>query len=212
LATGTIPRAGGAVKRPRVLARMPISCRIVFDVVRTLPSPEVSLRGLAAMCRLSPTQTRRALIRLHAAHLIRWTPGRPGKTSCVISRWRTFPQPGVSPAPYKDFPTPEKGFSHTGLRPQLTPRAHRWAMARLREEIRRYPVGWPRRNRLLAALSPPLLASITDGRVSTPRDLSRLVRRLIGLLRQAENITGSLKAAHAWANWAVAVALGERRG
>lgn len=79
-------------------------------------------------------------------------------------------------------------------------------MARLREEIRGYPIGWARRNLLLAALGRALLASIAAGRISTPRDLRKAVTRLLGLLRIAEAVSTSPEAAHKWATWAVATA------
>ncbi len=94
----------GYPRRPDVLKRMPLSCNIVFDVLRSSSmgeAVELSIRDLAEMCRLSYAQTRRALRRLVGANLIRWQnpgPGR-GHRSIFEIRWAppSFPQIKDSP-------------------------------------------------------------------------------------------------------------------
>jgi len=274
----SIPLAGGEVKpplvcfrtdngdgtyrRPDVLRKMPLSCNVVFDVLRALAmgeAVEFSIRELAQMCRLSPRQTRRALARLHGAHLIRWQ--RRGHCSIIEVLWRNPPQrprnrlqrlgdisllpshlprkakaatsdgsafspavgsrssddrgsfPQKKGAPQKSrseepfgLPSPYtqgfKAFSHPDLRPQLTNRAHRWAMARLREAVRACPVPWPRRNRLLGAMGLALWRAIARGEVRTPEELAQLVRRLRAAL-WGEGLPQEARTLHAWAGWKV---------
>ena len=255
----------GYPRRPDVLRRMPLSCNLVFDVLRTYAmgeAVELTVRELAQMCRLSPRQTRRALARLHGAHLIRWQRNGPGRGhySTVEVLWKNPPQrprkrlqrpgdissPSLSPrrakpatsagpafspaagrkssddrgsfpqkkgAPQKSrseepfgLPSPYtqgfKAFSHPALRPQLTNRAHRWAMARLREAVRACPVPWPRRNRLLEAMGLALWRAIARGEVRTPEELAQVVRRLRAAL-WGEGLPQEARALHAWAGWKV---------
>ena len=154
--------------RPNVLRRMPLSCNVVFDVLRSLAggeAVEVGLRELAEMTRYSTRQVRRALRRLEAAHLIRWEtfgPGR-GHRSVFQTLWRSpsFPHlKGASPtrARYKDPPSgkevysfPRKTPAHAGgstaASPQKTfqlkgqkisPRAERWALAEFRRRLAKW--------------------------------------------------------------------------
>jgi len=261
----------GDPRRPDVLRHMPLSCSIVFDVLRTYAAgeaAELSVRELAQMCRLSPRQVRRALARLQGAHLIRWQRGGPGRGHCstIEVLWENPPQkprnrlqrlgdmsspsqpprrakaaisvglafsPAVGSSPSdgrRSFPqekeAPQKSrseapfgplspytqgfenFSHSDSRPQLTNRAHRWAMARLREAVRVCPVPWPRRNRLLEAMGTALWWAITRAEVKTPEELAYLVRRLQAALWR-EQLPQGRRALHAWAGWAVHVALNE---
>lgn len=83
---------------PDVLGKMPPSCRAVFAAVTALASQDRSIKTtvseLARRTRYSRRQTHRALIRLHAAHLIRWQGASRGRGSVgtVELRWATFPQ------------------------------------------------------------------------------------------------------------------------
>ena len=92
-------------------------------------------------------------------------------------------------------------FSHSDPCSQLSNRAHRWAMAKLRDAVRACPVPWPRRNRLLEAMGLALWRAITRGEVKSPRELAMLVRRL------RASVWGELprerQALHAWAGWKV---------
>ena len=261
----------GTHRRPDVLRRMPLSCSIVFDVLRTYAAgeaAELSVRELAQMCRLSPRQTRRALARLHGAHLIRWQRSGPGRGHCSIIEvlWKnpaqrprnrlqrpgdistpshpprkaraatsagaasppaagsrltdgrgSFPQKKGAPqkprseAPFEP-PSPYtqgfKTFSHPDPRPQLANRAHRWAMARLREAVRACPVPWSRRNRLLEAMGLALWRAMAQGEVTTPEKLARLVRRLRAAVWD-EGLPQDARALYAWAGWKVRQVLQE---
>jgi len=257
-------------RRPDVLRKMPPSCNVVFDVLRTFAmgeAVELPVRELAQMCRLSSRQTRRALARLHGAHLIRWQRNGPGRGHCSIIEvlWENpsqrprnrlqrlgdislLPHPprrakaaisaGPAPSPaaasrgsddLTSFPrkkgAPQKSrseerfgffspytqglkdFSHPDSRSRLTNRAHRWAMARLREAVRACPTPWPRRNALLEAMGRALCRATQRGEVRTPEGLACLVRRLKAALW--EELPRERRALHAWAGWAVRTALDE---
>jgi len=115
------------------------------------------------------------------------------------------PQKSRSETPFKP-PSPYtqglKTFSHSDSRPRLTNRAHRWAMAKLREAVRACPVSWPRRNRLLEAVGLALWRAIVRGEVSTPEELAQLVRSLRAAL-WGEELPQDARGLHAWANWRV---------
>lgn len=221
------------------------------------------------MCRLSPRQLRRALTRLHAAHLIRWIPGGPGRgrRSVVEMLWLSpaqragngpdrgkpitpslggarkpkesasaalapsaatrgkskrdgvsFPQEkgapqeprsGASFGLHYPYTQRSKESSHTDApRPQLSSRAHRWAMARLREAVVGCPAPWSRRNALLEAMGHALWQAVQREQVRTPKELASVVRRLRAAL-WGEELPQNRRALHAWARWAVNTALGE---
>ena len=195
---------------PRVLRRMPLSCRLVFAAFVALSDTqgrlEASTRELARWTGCSPTQVRRALRRLAGARLIHLKcPAGANTPPMWLLLWRAFPQ-GVRPrirARRSSYPEREKN-SHSDSRPRLTHRALNWAMARLRG----YPIPWNRRQRILDALGAFLWRAIRTGTVRTAQALAELVRRLIALLRQAEGISQSAQAAHSWARWAVREAVG----
>ena len=98
-ATSSRDARHGYPRRPDVLSKMPHSCQVTFDVLRSFAmreAVEISIRDLAERCRLSYVQTRRALRRLEGANLIWWQnpgPGR-GHRSVFEVRWTppSFPQ------------------------------------------------------------------------------------------------------------------------
>ena len=104
----------GHSRRPDVLSKMPLSCKVVFDVLRTHAmgkAVELPVRELAEVCRLSYAQTRRALRRLVGANLIRWQnpgPGR-GHRSVFEVRWTppSFPQKNDPPLRGRDTLYPQ---------------------------------------------------------------------------------------------------------
>lgn len=241
----------GYPRRPDVLRKMPLSCSVVFDVLRSLAMGEavtISVSELSVMCRLSHRQVRRILTRLHGAHLIYWHRGGPGRChpSTIEILWKSpaqmarsrlrregdistpltssgkaktgvslgagsFPQKKGAPQqcrPEADFrlrsPYTQrfKSFSHMDSRPQLSARAHRWAMAQLRRAVRACPIPWPRRNAILEALGQALWRVTAQQKVGGPRDLARLVQRLRAALLW-EELPQERQALHAWAGWAV---------
>ena len=162
LVTRTKDRRDGQKRRPDVLRRMPLSCNVVFDVLRSLAggeAVEVSLRELADVTHYSTRQVRRALKRLEAAHLIRWEtfgPGR-GRRSILQVLWRSPSFPHLKGASLR---VRDKDYSPSGnrrsspwetaladsssagscqtvsrLRPRLSARAERWAIAEFRRRL-----------------------------------------------------------------------------
>jgi len=167
LVTQTKDRRDGQKRRPDVLGRMPRSCNVVWDVLRVFAMGEtvrLSIRDLAEMCRLSYTQTYRALRRLQGANLIEWRkPGSGrGHPSVFEVGWTapsTFPQVNDPSLRARD-----KNYSPSGnskrsslretaladpssagscqtvsrLRHRLSPRAERWAIAEFRRRLVRW--------------------------------------------------------------------------
>jgi hypothetical protein len=135
--------------RPDVLSKMPRSCNIVFDVLRSMIDPKgqsrASVRYLAQVTRLSHQTTWRALRRLRGAHLIAIASTSRGSQETVWQlRWRSplasFPQISVTLAPIRSNTRDRKAFSPQGTdRPSRaqdpSKRALAWAMAQLRKEL-----------------------------------------------------------------------------
>ena len=180
--------------RPRVLTKLPLSCSLVFDVLRFGYRPVdgavcVSIRSLARDCRLSPAQVRRALRKLEGCNLLRGHRTQ-GQVGIVELRWQSFPQRTVSPTPRIRarylVPKEEKklcfakteSVSHL---PTPSPNAHRWAMARLREELS--PNAYPTltasdRERLLESAGAQIWRGLQSGRVTVGRSLALAVDEL----------------------------------
>lgn len=86
--------------RPSILGKMPLSCNILFDVLRTLDPGngvvQISQRDLAAITRYSQRQVGRALRRLRSANLLRLVDkGRGQRKTIWYLRWnnqKSFPQ------------------------------------------------------------------------------------------------------------------------
>jgi len=163
LVTRTKDRRDGQKRRPDVLRRMPLSCNVVFDVLRSLAggeAVEVSLRELAEVTHYSTRQVRRALKRLEAAHLIRWEtfgPGR-GRRSILQVLWRSPSFPHLKGASLrvrdKNY-SPSENSKRSSLRETAltdpssvgscqvvsrlrhrpSPRAERWAIAEFRRRL-----------------------------------------------------------------------------
>jgi len=86
--------------RPDVLSKMPLSCNLVYDLLRTLDPGNgvvrISQRDLAAITRYSKTQVRRSLRRLQGANILRLAEkGKGQRKSAWYLRWnshKSFPQ------------------------------------------------------------------------------------------------------------------------
>jgi len=135
----------------------------------------------------------------------------PAARSSLSDNHGSFPQKKGAPQKSRsevafELPSPYtqgfKTFSHPDSRPQLTNRAHRWAMARMREAVRACPMPWPRRNQLLEAMGLALWRAMVRGEVSTPEELAQLVRRLRAAL-WGEGLPQEVRTLHAWAGWKV---------
>ena len=164
LVTRTKDRRDGQKRRPDVLGRMPRSCNVVWDVLRVFSmgeAIELSIRDLAEMCRLSYTQTYRALRRLQGANLIEWRkPGSGrGHPSAFEVRWTppSFPQVNDPPPRHKVNNPPGRSVrsslretaladpssagscrSVSRLRHRPSSRAERWAIAEFRRRLVRW--------------------------------------------------------------------------
>ncbi len=84
-------------------------------------------------------------------------------------------------------------------------------MARLREEVNRWPISPERRARVLAGVGPPLWRAIERREVRTRGELATLVRGLIRRLQEAEGISRTLRRACSFAGYAVAEAIERAR-
>ena len=202
---------------------MPRSCNLVFDLLRFGLCPvdgtlKVSLRDLAEECRLSVTQTRRALRRLEAVRLLRWHRTR-GRCGVVELHWQSFPQKTVPPTPLyaREYLDPRERrklcFAKTSRSAQLpnpSTRAHRWAMHQLRHELTAggYPTQTTaERERLLDAAGAQLWRGLATGRLQPGESLALAVDELragfadlwrIGTARQLHAMAGaSVRAATA---------------
>ncbi len=232
---GETQSSPGMSSRPAVLQRMPLCCSVVFDVLRLMAGREevcVSIRDLAAICRLSPSGCWMALRRLAGANLIRWrTSGAGARASSHFtvlwdqrrargerSRPR-FPQKNVHPYTRESTTPGGVGISHADGRrrpvaqpetpPQKATRAHRWACAQIRKEVRTWPLPWPRRARVIDGVSRALAHAFSRGRVRPGPEVGVLVRGVLFHLRQAEAISGNARSAHAFGMWAVRAVLRE---
>lgn len=235
-----------------MLARMPTSCAVAFDVLRAWAAGEaldISVRELAAVCRLSYGATWRALRRLRGANLVRWqTYGRGrGQRSTLEVLWdrprRTgtgrarFPQVNDPPmrglrnnaedtdamqhaaSPSRArYPYPQGLTSsltdaeRPESEPPATGKAFRWAMAQVRAEVRRWPIPWAARNRVIRGCAVALSRAMARGEVCVGPELGAVVRGLVARLRMAEAISGDLGAAVRFARWAVRGAAAVDRG
>lgn len=135
--------------RPDVLSKMPRSCNLLFDLLRSAGDPRgqtrASVRYLAEVSRLPQTVVWRALRRLTAAHLVFAT--QVG-TAHVPTTWQvlwrspacSFPQLFVPLAPIRNRTRDSKAFSPKGTetRPESQPgeRALRWAAAQVHRELK----------------------------------------------------------------------------
>jgi len=99
---------------PDVLGKMPPSCRAVFAAVTALASEDhctkTTVCELSRLTRFSRRQVRRALIRLHAAHLIRWQGASRGRgaTGAVELLWVSFPQEKWASRSQADYPVEKR--------------------------------------------------------------------------------------------------------
>ena len=107
--------------RPDVLSKMPRSCNLVFDVLRSMidsnGQSQASVRYLAQVTGLGTTAVWRALRRLRGAHLINIaTDSRGARGTIWQLRWRSplssFPQFTVPPPP--TYRPRDKAFSPNG--------------------------------------------------------------------------------------------------
>jgi len=192
----------GNPRRPDVLSKMPRSCKVTFDVLRSFAmgeAVELSIRDLAEMCRLSYAQTRRAIVwrrcgpgRGHRSIFqVRWTlPSFPQRNDPPYARETLRPQRCLNPSFAK-----AKTTASTKLTPQLkdqtwqpSERAIRWALARARDRLWGLPK--PRREWAINALAKAFRwgAAHQPG----PWDREQWRRFVFGAIAQFESGPGGL--------------------
>jgi len=187
---------------PAVLRRLPSSASKVFAVLALSAADStvaISTRLLAHRAGISERQARRALRRLIGANLVEVAePGRGTRPTKYRIKWklRGFPQPSAASSPTppsqgssKRTPTettaPPKGAAWSNLPIKSKSSALRWAMFRLRREIRSWSLPPPRRENLLRGLGAALWRALKRGLVRTTAQLRRLLHELLGHLRDA---------------------------
>ena len=213
----------GKSSRPAALGTLPLSARILFDVLalRAGPGPvEAGLAELAQVTRLSIAQVHRALVRLEAVGLIAWARARGrGGRSRITLRWvihrpeggdgeKRRPELAAAKfsSPYNPLREGSKK-SHSGRRPGDLPvgsRALAWAMAQVREDLRARPSIDPRRRAVvMAALGPAVCRAMRRGEVRTRAELRALVAHILTRLDERRGLGEDLVATRRWAEWCV---------
>ena len=216
--------------RPAVLAQMPRSCNVLFDLLalRAGDGPmEAGLVELARATRLSLAQVHRALKRLEGAHLITWTRARGrGGRSRITLRWvihrpegadvgkRSTKLAGTKFSSHARDTLPPSGKnrqSPSGRRPRDLPvgeRALAWAMAQVREDLRARPSIDPRRRAVvMAALGPAVHRALRRGKVRAWGELRGLVAFILARIDERRGLGADLAATRRWAEWCVREAL-----
>jgi len=210
--------------RPDVLSKMPRSCNLVFDVLRSMVDRKgqsrASVRYLAQTTQLGTTAVWRALRRLRGAHLIAIASVSRGSQETVWQlRWRSplssFPQISVPPASTIS-PREEKAYSPSGtIRPsrsnEPSKRALAWLMAKVRNELHGYPITSHRKKAILTGIGASVWRAMKSGAVKAGRQLAALVHEIIQRLREACRIGDGVRSWCSWAGWCVHEIIGLQR-
>ena len=212
--------------RPDVLSKMPCSCNIVFDVLRTMidrkGQSKASVRDLAQLTRLGTTVVWRALRRLRGAHLIDIATGSRGAQGTTWQlRWRSplcsFPHVSVPLRLIRNKTRELKAFSPNGTnRPQQsnTPskKALAWVMIQLRKELGTgYRMSKQRKKHLCTGIGVNIWRVMREGKVRAGPGLAAFVREIIFRLQDAQGIGDSQRAWCSWAGWAVQSVIADQR-
>jgi hypothetical protein len=209
--------------RPDVLSKMPRSCNLLFDLLRSAGDPRgqaaVSVRYLSEVSHLSSRTVRRALRRLTGAHLIALlSVGRGTRASTWQLCWRsplcTFPHARGALAPIRSKPRDSKAFSPKGTedRPEGQPgqRALRWAAVQVRRELASGFTANPTKSRaIVTGVQAALWRVLEGGRVRPGPQLGRVVRGVLCRLHGAHERGPAARPWSAWAGWAVRLAVDE---
>jgi hypothetical protein len=211
--------------RPDVLSKMPRSCNVVFDLLRSAGDPRgqvvVSVRYLSGVSRLSSRTVRRALRRLTGAHLIALLAvGRGTRAStwqlCWSSVFCTFQHARGALSPIRSRTRDSKAFSPKGTetRPKDQPgqRALRWAAAQVRRELASGFTADPTKGRaIVTGVQAALWRAVAAGSVRPGPHLGRVVRGVLCRLHEAHERAPAMRPWSAWAGWAVKLAVDEDR-
>jgi hypothetical protein len=212
-------------QRPDVLLKMPRSCNIVFDVLRSMINRKgqsrASVRYLAQVTGLSHQTTWRALRRLRGAHLIAIASASHGSQKTVWQlQWRSplgsFPQISVTLAPIRSNTRERKAFSPSGTdRPprsnKPSKRALAWLMAKVRTELHDYPISAHRKKAILTSIGASVWRAMKSGAVQAGGDLGKLLHELIQRLREANRIGEGVRSWSSWSGWCVHEIIGLQR-
>ena len=209
--------------RPDVLAKMPRSCNLVFDVLRSMIDSSghsrASVRYLAQVTGLGTTAVWRALRRLRGARLISIATDSHGARGTVWQlRWRSplcsFPQISVPP-PATHTPR-ERAFSPNGTnrppkRNRPSPRALAWAMAQVRKTIRTsYPVSKSRERTICTGIAVNIWRAMQRGEVRAGPELGDFVHDILRRLSDARGVGDKTRSWCSWGGWTVRVLVNER--
>ena len=222
--TTIIRRGGQRSKRPEVLARMPASCNVVFDVLRSSIDSRgrvtLSVREIARVAHLGKTTAVRALRRLAGAHLIaRTDPGGGTQATTWQILWRSplasFPQGTVPPtATYK--PREEVSPNGTDRPPADTskhahpsPRALGWAAARIRETVGELPCAGERKREIVNATAAAISRALKRGEVRPGSELGELVGHLKREIVNLRRGRSGRRTSYSWAFGVVATIVEE---
>ena len=211
--------------RPDVLSKMPRSCNLVFDVLRSMidsnGQSRASVRYLAQVTGLGTTAVWRALRRLRGAHLIALAADSGGNQARVWQlRWRSplasFPQISVPLAPIRTRTRDLKAFSPNGTDRRLetnhpSRRALAWAMAQIRAELTEYEITLARKRMILTGIGAAIWRAMKKGALKAGRALAAFVHDLILRLREACGIGNAVRSWCSWAGWAVRSIIEEQR-
>jgi len=208
----------GVSRRPDVLSKMPQSVNVLFDVLRFSIDADgryqASIRDLASITRLSHQTVWRGLRRLRGAHLIQLIKrGTGGRNSVYQLLWRSplasFPQKLVTP--FSSLYPEREASNHSRTNVPVSTKAQRWAMSKIREELKNYEISWQRKNFILSGLGAALWRSLKRGEVKAGRQLGQVVREIIDRLRDALAIGNSLRSWCSWGGWAVRGVIDDER-
>ena len=212
--------------RPDVLSKMPRSCNIVFDMLRSMIDSKgqsyASVRYLAQVTHLGTTAVWRALHRLRGAHLIAIASDSRGARGTVWQlRWKSplasFPQVTVPLAPIRSNTRDSKAFSPKGTVSPSNPnspskRALAWAMAQLRKELTTgYDMTNERRQNLCTGIGASVWRAMKRGEVRAGPSLAVFVREVVFRLREAKGVQESQRAWCSWGGWAVRTVIDNQR-
>jgi len=109
------------LKRPSVLHKLPLSCNLIYEILRTSDPGNgvirISQRDLAHITRYSKTQVRRALRRLRGVKILRLVDcGGRDRKAVYYLRWKSYPQKGGPLTTREDL----KDINHTKEKPLLS--------------------------------------------------------------------------------------------
>jgi len=211
--------------RPDVLSKMPRSCNLLFDLLRSMADQRgqarVSLGHLADVSHLGSATVWRALRRLEGARLVvTVTPGSGKQATTWRVLWRSplcrFPQASVPPAPIRSKPRDSRVFNPKGTaaRPRGQPgeRALRWAAAQVRRELAGGFTSDPTKGRaIVTGVQAALWRAVEGGRVRPGPHLGRVLRSVLRCLHDAHERAPAVGPWSAWASWAVKLAIEEDR-